>query len=275
MVAYSIGFESLFHWCWAGRETAMHRLESMTGGRIHYAMNMFGGVRRDITDIQIAKLREDLEELEKAVTDIYEVYRTDRLIGRRLDGIGRLPSGAARELGVVGPTARGSALKFDVRLVSPYAAYPDLEFKLIAERAGDCKARLLVRLRECFEAIHIVEQALDRLPGGPIRTLPYVKLKFLRIRSGEVISRVEAPRGENVHYLVSDGREMPKRVRIRPPTYANLAALRAMSRGAQLADIPAILHSIDPCFGCLDRAVVIDVDLATQRVVRFDQLRGD
>jgi membrane-bound hydrogenase subunit alpha len=271
IAGYSIGFDTIFKWCWATREIVLDWLENITGGRIHYSMNTFGGVRRDINKNMTQRIGKDLKGFEEKIKEIYEIFRTDRMIDKRMARIGILQKKMAKELGIVGPTARGSDIKTDVRKQNPYAAYPDIDFKIITERSGDCKARTLVRARECLESIKIVDQALSLMPSGKINT---GKLMLTRVPAGEIVALDEAPRGENVHYLVSDGGKTPKRLRIRPPTYANMISIREMSKGSKIADVPVIIESIDPCFGCCDRMTVIDVNSRKERIVEFDKLLG-
>lgn len=269
IAGYAIGFDTIFKWCWGSREIVLDLLEMITGNRIHYFMVTFGGVRRDIEKIN--KIKRSLKKLKKETQGIHEIFRTDRMIEKRMGGIGILSKKVAKELGVVGPTARGSGVRIDTRKQYPYAAYPDIDFKMITEKAGDCRARALVRSGECLESIRIVEQALDAMPHGEINL---GKRFFIKVRQGEALILTEAPRGEDAHYIVSDGGKTPKRLRIRPPTYANLIAIREMARGSRIADVPIIIESIDPCFGCCDRMTLIDIDSKKQRIVEFDKLLG-
>jgi len=271
IAGYAIGFDTVFKWCWAVREIVLDLLEMITGNRVHYFMVVFGGVRRDIKKNMIEKIRKDLKKLEKKVKEIHEIFRTDRMIDKRMASIGILTKKKAKDLGVVGPTARGSDVKTDTRKENSYAAYPDIYFKIITEKNGDCKARALIRSRECLESIRIIEQALDKIPSGKINQ---GRLTSIIVHSGEALILTEAPRGEDAHYIVSNGGKTPKRLRIRPPTYANMISVREMSRGSRIADMPIIIESIDPCFGCCDRMTVVDIDSKKQNVVEFDKLLG-
>jgi len=271
IAGYAIGFDTIFKWCWAIREIVLDLLEMITGNRIHYFMITFGGVRRDIKKDMIQRIKKDLKKLEERIKEIHEIFRTDRMIDKRMAGVGILTKRKAIDLGVVGPTARGSGVKIDVRKQYPYAAYSDIDFKIITEGDGDCKAKALVRSGECLESIRIIEQALDKMPSGKINQ---GRLTSIKVKPGEVLILTEAPRGEDAHYLVSDGGKTPKRLRIRPPTYANLISVKEMSKGSKIADVPIIIESIDPCFGCTDRMSVIDIDTKKQNIVEFDKLLG-
>jgi len=271
IAGYAIGFDTIFKWCWAVREIVLDLLEMITGNRIHYFMVTFGGVRRDIDKNMIQRIKKDLKKLEEKIKEIHEIFRTDRMIDKRMSRVGILTKKMAEKLGVVGPTARGSGVKIDTRKQYPYAAYPNIDFKIITKKNGDCKARALVRARECLESIRMIEQALDMMPSGKINQ---GRLTYIKVKSGEALILTEAPRGEDAHYIVSDGGKTPKRLRIRPPTYANMISVREMSKGSKIADVPIIIESIDPCFGCCDRMTAIDVDTKKQRVIEFDKLLG-
>ncbi|MEM3402631.1 MAG: hypothetical protein QXH08_05365, partial [Candidatus Hadarchaeales archaeon] len=130
-------------------------------------------------------------------------------------------------------------------------------------------ARILVRLSAVLESIRIVRQLLEKLPGGPVRMeIPK------KIDPSEAIARTEAPRGELLYYMLSNGTERPERVRIRTPTYANVLSWKPMFAGATIADAPIIIASIDPCFTCCDRLSIIDVKTDEKKLVEFRELRG-
>jgi len=135
----------------------------------------------------------------------------------------------------------------------PYAAYADIPFNVISYKECDTWARLMVRVDEVMESLDIIEYALSHLPGGRLRVRVQRK-----IPEGEAVSRVEAPRGELIHYVKSDGTEYPYRVKVRAPTLANLMAFPDAIRGAYIADIPSVMGSLDPCFSCTDRMAFID-----------------
>jgi NADH-quinone oxidoreductase subunit D len=159
----------------------------------------------------------------------------------------------AEVLGAVGPTARASGVERDVRVESPYAAYPSFPVRIVTDPRGDLEARVVVRVRELFECYRLVREILDHMPPGELHgRMPR------RIPEGETISRVEAPRGELFYFLKSNGSDTPERVRVRTPTVCNMTSVVRLVVGHQLADVPMILAGIDPCFSCNDR--VIDVE---------------
>jgi len=159
-----------------------------------------------------------------------------------------LPKDEAIRYGVVGPVARASGVDLDVRVQTPYAAYDKVKVNIVTEQGGDVYSRAVVRLREIFESIRIVEECLRNLPDGPVDLgiMPSIPV-------GEAIAKSEAPRGELIYYARSNGSEIPERLKWRVPTYQNWEALTVMMKGCKIADIPAIIGSIDPCISCTER----------------------
>jgi NADH-quinone oxidoreductase subunit D len=152
------------------------------------------------------------------------------------------------KLCVVGPVARGSDVKMDVRKDEPYAAYGEIPFNMVTYSEGDSWARLMVRLDEISESINIINYVLENLPSGSYRIrVPRI------VPAGEAISRVEAPRGELFYYVKSNGTAYPERVKVRTPTFANILSFARIAEGGNIADVPASFVSLDPCFSCTDR----------------------
>ncbi|PCN50041.1 hypothetical protein B6U99_06585 [Candidatus Geothermarchaeota archaeon ex4572_27] len=266
-----LGFTTLFMLIWRDREDVMDLMERLTGNRVNSAYNVVGGVRRDVDPKLAEDVRKVLGRLKERVKRYREVLAEDPTIRARTVGVGVLPRAKAVELCAVGPTCRGSGVRADVREYRPYAAYEDLDFKVVCYEEGDVWARLMVRVDETIEAIELVERALDRMPSGPIR------VKAPRtIPPGEGFSVVEAPRGDLNYHVYGRGDVRPDRVKIRTPTYANIPAVCEMFKGGYIADIPATLVSIDPCFACTDRVTLIDVERGVRREVSIRELlRGE
>jgi NADH-quinone oxidoreductase subunit D len=174
----------------------------------------------------------------------------------------------ARKFCAVGPLARASGLKVDLRKDDPYATYDKLSFDVVTEREGDVWAKGMVRLKETLESIRIVRQALKELPNGPLRT----KIT-LEIPPNETIERTEAPRGELFYYALSNGTDKPERVRVRTPTYANMSSMKPMFVGGTVAEIPIVMWSIDPCFGCSDRVALVDSSSGKASTLTLEELR--
>ena len=246
--AEDIGFQTMFMEIFALRERVMDVLEMISGNRVHYRMNCLGGVNRDISDpgAILSAVREVRRKLER---DVVPIFTQDRTIKARTVGVGRLSREAALAYGVVGPFARASGVETDVRLVMPNSAYGELGFKIVTAAEGDVRARIVVRALEMLESVRLIEVALRRLPGGPIRLTEPLTV----VPAGEATARSEAPRGELIYFLQADGSDMPKRVHIRTPSFMNIPAIEAMCVGEQLGDMPLIQASLDPCCSCTDR----------------------
>ena len=195
---------------------------------------------------QLKKVRAVADDLEKDMKAIEPVFTNDYTVKHRLCGVGVITKEEAYKLGVVGPMARASGLTQDLRKLG-YAAYGNLEFEPVVETEGDSYARTRVRIREVYQSITLIRQCIDKIPGGevsvPVKGMP----------KGEVISRTEQPRGEVLYYLKANGTKNLERLRVRTPTFANIPTLLKMLPGSQLADVPVIILTIDPCISCTER----------------------
>lgn len=246
LFADAFGFEALFYQLWKIRERVMDINEATTGNRVIVAVNVMGGVRNDLSSEQIRWILSELELVESELKALESTILDDYTVKARTVGKGTLTREQAYELGAAGPTLRGSGIAQDARQLN-YAAFADLEFEPIVEYEGDSYARCKVRYRETHQAIDLVRQALHKLPEGPIN----VKVKGNP--EGEGISRVEQPRGELYYYIKANGTKYLERLRIRTPTFANIPPLAAMLPGIELADVPVVVLSIDPCISCTER----------------------
>jgi len=172
----------------------------------------------------------------------------------RTQGVGTIGRELALEVGVSGPLIRGSGVDYDIRKLAPYSSYEEFAFKVPVEKEGDCYARYRVRMQEFRESIKIVRQVLDGLPEGPISSRPGVKsVGQVRIPKGEAYVRVEGPRGEVGCYMIADGSPKPYRMKWRGASFSNLSVLPHIVPGHKVADVVAIMGSIDPVFGEVDR----------------------
>jgi NADH-quinone oxidoreductase subunit D len=266
--AHEIGFETLFMYFWRDREIVMDLMEAISGNRVHYAMNTIGGVRRDITSTMGGKIRKGLEALDDRAKHYKRIAETEPIISKRTAGVGILKPEDAIALCAVGPTLRASGIKHDVRADDPYLAYSEIPFNVITYNGLDVFSRLLVRCDEIVESINITRYALNHLPVGKIR----IKVPA-RVPAGEVVSRVEAPRGELIHYAKTNGTTKPERYKVRSPTLGNLPSLCNMLVGGYIADIPVVMAGIDPCFSCTDRMAFVDVNTDKQWSWRREELR--
>lgn len=249
IACHIIGHDSMFMHIWDERELVMDLLEKMTGNRVNYAMVTIGGARRDISDELRREILEACDKLKAPLDRITEIALTDKTIAMRTKGVGVLPREDAIRMGAVGPHARASGVKIDVRKDAPYSSYEDFDFDVPVVDSGDVFARVVVRALECYESIKIIRQALENLPEGPIN----LGNKLLKIKEGQAVARHEAPRGQLSHMVVGNGGLNNHRVSIHVPSYKNTPTIPFMLRNNTVADAGLIIASIDPCFSCLDR----------------------
>jgi Ni,Fe-hydrogenase III large subunit len=241
------GFHSLFMACFHLREKVMDLLEGISGNRVNYAMNRIGGVNRDITQPQA--VLEGVRAIREALLkSLIPTFTTDATVAARCVGVGTLTRDEALAYGAVGPVARASGVGQDLRRDASYLVYDQLEFDVPVGRNGDVFDRIVVRAKELLESCRIIEQALGRMPAGPLHAGD-----IYLVQAGEAAMRIEAPRGEAFYYVVSDGSDVPSRVKVRTPTFANIPTVVPMVKGAVLADVPLIQGSLDPCYSCTDR----------------------
>lgn len=274
ILAYEIGFDTLFMFTWHVRESVLDLFELITGNRVHHAMNMIGGVRWDLKPEMAAKASKTIESVEKSVRYIYDVFQ-DKTVEMRLCGVGNLDYAQAKDLCTVGPTARGSGVNIDVRRDFPYAAYDFLRerYSVIVRESADVYARTEVRILELFESINIVRTILDELPQGEVAAHDGVLKLMKMLPEGETVSMVEAPRGELLYYVRTDGKEGLKRLKVRTPTIPNVMTLKPMLIGCEIADIPPVVASIDPCMACANRITIVDQDERGGKTIDIEALR--
>ena len=252
VAAHEGGFDTLFMYSWRDRETIMDLLESLTGNRVNYSANVLGGVKFDVDDTHADAIRRGVDFLEERTRHYLTVVTTDETFLGRTRGVGTMTTEQAETLGAVGPTARAAGVRRDIRTDAPYAGYVDFPVNIVVEKGGDLDAKFVVRMKELFESYRVIRRILDHLPPGELTT----KVKP-KIPAGETISRVEAPRGELLYFLKSDGGTNPSRVKVRTPSLCNWASVMVTAPGHKLADVPMLLAGIDPCFSCNDRLVTI------------------
>ncbi|MDD8020267.1 MAG: nickel-dependent hydrogenase large subunit [Acidobacteriota bacterium] len=259
VAGHEAGFDSFFMYVWRDREIVMDILETISGNRVHYAINTIGGVRRDLNELQIKHILESLEVLRQRSAYYQKLGTTEPSFVARLAGVGYLSKEDAIALCAVGPTLRASGVPMDVRKDDPYAVYDEVPFEVCTADTCDVLGRTVVRIKELMQSYNIIEYLLKNLPAGPIAVRPPRKAK-----PNEVVSRYEAPRGENIHYIKSNGSDKPERLKVRAPTLANYAATIKMLKNGFIADVPLIFAAIDPCICCAERSVAI-VDARSQK----------
>jgi ech hydrogenase subunit E len=253
--AHEAGFDTLFMYSWRDRETVMDILESTTGNRVNYSSNVLGGVKYDLTPPQIEVILKGVDYLEERLHYYMKIVTSDEAFLQRTRGVGSMTTAEAEELGVTGPTARASGVARDVRVDAPYLLYDQYPVTIVLSDVGDLQARFVVRIQELFESIRVIRELVHHLPEGEL------SVRFpRRVREGETVLEVEAPRGSLFYFIKSDGGEKPYRVKVRTPSLRNFTSVLVGVVGHQLADVPMILAGIDPCFSCNDRSVVFRRD---------------
>ncbi len=270
-----LGAVSMMIYGWRERESLLEFFEKVTGLRMNHNYIRPGGVAADLPDGWRDDVLAILEELPPRL-DEYDVLMTGQPIWRdRTQGLGVMTPAEAVALGATGPILRSTGLAWDLRRTMPYLAYDQVEFDVIVGTTGDVFDRYAIRLNEIRESIRIVHQILDQMPKGDYRVqdpkitpppraridesmealIHHFKLftEGFKVPEGEVYVAVESPRGELGCYLVSDGSSNPYRMHIRGPSFVNLQSLPHMLRGGMVADAIAIISSVDPIMGEVDR----------------------
>lgn len=246
LLADAFGFDALFMQCWRMREKVLDMFEMSTGGRVIFSVNKVGGVLKDMDSDMLKAFVKEFKGMEKELKRTTDVFLNDYSVESRLKGVGFLSKEDAVKYGCVGPMMRASGIEMDTRKLG-YAAYKDIDFDIITSNDCDGYARCSVRIKEIFQSIRIIEQAVDKIPGGEIA------VKIAGNPNGEAFVRVEQPRGEAIYYVKGDGTPYLNRARIRTPTFTNLTSLIHILPGSDLADVPLQILTIDPCISCTER----------------------
>jgi NADH-quinone oxidoreductase subunit D len=270
LAGHFLGYNTVFMWGWKYREIVLDIMEQITGNRQHYAMMKPGGVRRDIDEDDIPMIFKGLDELEKINNMFKGAVMDDPVLHARLKGIGILKKEDAINYSAVGPTARASGVRIDVRKDDPYAAYDKVNWEMIVLENGDVFDKAAARILENFESIKIIRQCLKKMPKGEIDA------NVKEIPPGEGIGRHEAPRGEVYHYIRSDGTNSPVRYKVRAPSYMNVPTAYATVIGETVSDAAIILAGVDPCYCCTERMAVVDKDtnktiIDSEELIRLSQ----
>jgi Ni,Fe-hydrogenase III large subunit len=271
-MAEVIGFESLFMQIMLDREKVMKAKEILTGARVMADYMIVGGVRRDIDDAKKERIKDLLLKLRPRVEYYKKVFEEDETIVKRLVNVGRLKPVDVTLHSLVGPIARASDIRTDVRAEDKYDAYGEIPFNVVTRKEGDSWARMMVRWDEVLESINISLYILDHLPSDG-NAVPDEKRLPRIFPAGDSYARVEAPRGELTYYVMSDGKSTnPYRVKIRTPSFNNIINSAFMYIGHSLADVPVILTSLDPCISCMERVTVVDLKNNTRYRVTVREL---
>ncbi len=274
-LAMDVGAMTPMFWAFEQRELLMEFYERVCGARLHAAYYRVGGVHQDMP----AGLAEDIDQWADAFTgfidDMETLLTENRIFKQRTVDVGAVTADEAIAMGFTGPMLRASGVPWDLRKAQPYEVYAEMDFDIPIGKHGACYDRYLVRVEELRQSLRIIHQAIENMPEGPVMTddgkvapprradmknsmealIHHFKLytEGFHVPAGETYSAVEAPKGEFAVYLVSDGTNRPYRCKIRAPGFAHLQAMDFMCKGHMLADVVAILGSIDPVFGEIDR----------------------
>ena len=233
-----------------GRENIQNLFESVSGARMMHNYFRIGGVKEDVPDGFEQRVRSLLDEVRKIVEESDTLLTFNEIFLSRTRGIGTIDGKTAIAYGLTGPNLRATGVTYDLRRDEPYLVYDRMEFDIPVGDRGDCWDRYYVRMQEMYQSIRIIEQALDQIPEGPV--MAKVR-RIARPPKGEVYFQAENPRGAFGVYLVSDGADKPYRLKMRPPSFCNLMALKHLMRDAYVADSVVILGSVDIVLGEVDR----------------------
>lgn len=273
--AMDVGAMTPFLWAFEQREFLMEFYERVSGARLHAAYFRPGGVTSDMP----AGLTDDIykwaDQFPKMIDDMEALLNENRIFKQRAVDIGVITAEQAMDWGLSGPMLRGSGVPWDLRKAQPYDVYEEMDFDIPIGKNGDCYDRYLLRIHEMRQSLRIIRQALDKMPSGPVKVddrkispppraemkrsmealIHHFKLytEGYHVPAGETYTAVEAPKGEFGVYLVADGTNRPYRCKIRAPGFAFLQATEFMSKGHMLADLVAIIGSMDIVFGEVDR----------------------
>jgi len=273
--ALDLGAQSIFFYCFDLREGILDIFEETAGARMNPSYFRVGGLARDIPPAFARMVQAWLREFPRRMAQLRAILDENPIWLSRIQRVGAISADDAIAWGLTGPNLRASGVAYDVRKAFPYSGYEEFDFEVPVGRHGDVYDRYVVRMAEMEQSARIVQQALEGLPEGPWRVedrkivLPpkeevkrsmealihHFKLVSygFDVPAGEVYQAVESPRGEIGFYVVSDGGNRPLRVRVRPPSFYNTQALPTLLKGHLIADMVAIIASIDPVFGEVDR----------------------
>ena len=273
--AMDVGAMTPFLWTFEEREKLMTFYDEVSGARMHAAYVRPGGVARDMPAGLSDRIADWAAKFPKIIDDVEGLLSENRIFKQRTVDIGIVSKQEALDWGFTGPNLRASGFAWDLRKAEPYDSYEEIDFDIPIGKHGDCYDRYIVRIAEMRESLRIINQCLEKMPDGPVKVqdhkinppprgdmkgsmealIHHFKLytEGYHVPRGEAYAVVEAPKGEFGVYLISDGSNKPYRCRIRAPGFVHMQGMDFMLRGHMLADVPAVLGSIDIVFGEVDR----------------------
>ena len=248
--AIDLGAISPLMYCMREREEILKIFENYCGARLTTHAFRIGGLQYELYEGFEKQTTTFLQEFKAHLREYHDLLTENPIWAGRLRGVGRLTTEDCKAYSVTGPLIRAAGLAWDLRKAQPYSGYEQYDFDVPVGTSGDSYDRYLVRMEEMQQSVRIIEQAVSNIPVGPIMARV---AKVLKPPAGEAYVSIEAPKGELGYYIVSDGSTIPYRVRVRPPSFLNLQALRKMATGALVADVVAIIGTIDIVLGEVDR----------------------
>ncbi len=248
--ALDIGAITPVFLCFREREEVLKIFENYCGARLTTHAFRVGGLQYETYDTFERECLAFCDLMEEKVKEYHDLLTGNRIWVRRTKEVGILDAAACKDYGVTGPVLRAAGVEWDLRKAQPYCGYDQYDFDIPTRQNGDTFDRYIVRMLEMEQSCRIVRQAVEALPGGPIKGKVG---KVIKPPPGEAYVSIEAPKGELGYYVVSDGSLNPYRVRVRPPSFVNLGALDKMCRGTLVADVVAIIGTIDIVLGEVDR----------------------
>jgi NADH-quinone oxidoreductase subunit D len=248
--ALDIGAMTVFIYCFREREDILELFEAYCGARLTMNAVRIGGMQEEFPDGWIEEARRFLDEFPARLEEYDQLLKANRIWLGRTKDVGVIDGPTALDWGITGPCLRGSGVEYDIRKAMPYAAYDEMDFEVPIGEKGDTYDRYLCRLEEMRQSRRIILQALKNLPEGKIKEKVS---RTIKPPAGEVYHVNEGPRGELGVHLISDGTDKPYRCRFRSPCFVNLQALPDLTKGHLVADIVAIIGTLDIVLGCVDR----------------------
>lgn len=244
-----LGSYTIFLYSVRERELFLDLMQALCGARMTYNYNRIGGVRNDVPANFERDFTRVMNHFENKLNDLEALMDQSTVFRMRMEDVGYLSAEQAKNLGVTGPNLRGSGVQYDVRKDDPYEAYADIDWRVCVEKEGDAFARYRVRMDEMRESCNIIRQAIKKMPGGPYRLKPPRNAP----KGKSAWAHVEDPRGEGFMYAIGNGDDRPYRLKVRSPIFITVSASPVMLVGYKIADVPAIMGSVDMCLGETDR----------------------
>src|SRR4029077_17704799 len=237
-------------WSFIERDEIVDMLASLTGQRMLFNYFRIGGVNGDLNHEFMSRLGDWMSRATEQIEAGNGLLNENEIFVRRMRGLGTIDQKTALRMVMTGPNLRATGVPFDLRRAHPYSIFPELDFDIPTRSEGDCLARYLLRIDEIKQSLRIIDQCLHQMPDGPvIAKLP----RLMRPRPGRAFGAIEGPRGQYAVYAISDGTDQPFRMRIHDPSFVNLQSVGLMVPGNLIADTMAVMASLDPIMGGVDK----------------------